>query len=98
MNSKMTTVKCYKCGKTIEVPNMMRQEVRSKVLSPYCCAYTVFVVQWLTHHAWHVRNLGLNDSHPYLCPHCFEEGTPEYEATDYGKQWCEQAEAWIKSV
>ena len=96
MASKTCTVKCHKCGKTIEVPNMVREDVRNKVLFPYCCATTVFIVQWLIHHGWHIRNLGVTDRHPYICPDCFEEGTPEYKANDYGKQWCEQAESWLK--
>lgn len=95
--SKPHTIKCSKCGKTMEVPNLMNEETRDKVLSPYCCTFTVFLCQWLIHHGWHIRNLGIGDSHPYFCPDCFKEGTPEYEARDYGKQWCEQAEAWVKT-
>lgn len=89
-------VKCHKCGKEMLIPNMMRTETRDKVLHPYCCAYTIFTVQWLLHHGWHVRNLGVTDSHPYFCPDCWEEGTPEYSKSAEGKQWCEQAEAWRK--
>lgn len=94
---KPHVVKCYKCGKTMEIPNLMNVETRNKVLSPYCCSFVVFCVQWLIHHGWHVRNLGVTDSHPYFCPNCFEEGTPEFKAHEYGKQWCEQAEEWAKS-
>lgn len=96
MNRKKTIVKCHKCGKTLEVPNMMRQEVREGVLSPFCCAYTVFLVQWLIHHGWHIRNFGLTDSHPYFCSDCWEKGIPEYDGTAYGKQWCEQALKWLE--
>lgn len=98
MTKKTRTVKCHKCGKTMEVPNMYSESTRDKVLSPYCCTTSVFTVQWLIHHGWHIRNLGLTDSHPYFCPDCFEEGTPEYEARDYGKQWCEQAESWLNET
>lgn len=89
-------VKCLECGKEMLIPNMMREDTRNKVLHPYCCAFTLFAVQWLLHHGWHVRDLGLHDTHPYFCPDCWEEGTPEYSKHDAGKQWCEQAEAWRK--
>lgn len=93
---KAHKVKCHKCGKEMLIPNMMSSETRNEVLDPYCCAYTSFCVQWLVHHGWHVRNLGVTDSHPYFCPDCWEEGTPEYEAKDYGEQWCKQAQAWVE--
>lgn len=98
MTSKTHTVKCHKCGNELEMPNMTMEKTRKEVLTPFCCAYSVFSVQWLIHHGWHVRNLGLTDSHPYFCPDCWEDGTPEYNATDYGKQWCEQAEKWIEQT
>lgn len=91
-------VKCSKCGSTLGVPNLMQQNTREKILSPYCCAFTLFCVQWLIHHGWHVRNLGLTDCHPYLCPDCWEEGTPEYEKQDYGEEWCKQAQVWLDSA
>lgn len=90
-------VKCYKCGKAMEIPNLMDDETRNNILSPFCFSFIAFIEQWLIHHGWHVRNLGIGDKHPYFCPDCFEEDTPEYEARDYGEQWCKQAEAWVKS-
>lgn len=96
MTSKTHSVKCHKCGKKLEIPNMMRTKTRDAVLRPYCCTYTLFTVQWLVNHGWHVRNLGVTDNHPYLCPDCWEEGTPEYSKAEHGKQWCEQAQAWLE--
>lgn len=97
MSSNTHIVKCNKCGKTMEIPNLMNDKTRAEVLFPFCCSFSVYVVQWLIHHGWHVRNLGIGDSHPYFCPDCWKEGTPEYEARDYGKQWCEQAQSWLES-
>jgi len=94
---KTHEVKCFKCGKKMTLPNMNMKDRSDKVLSPYCCTGTVFTVQWLIHHGWHIRNLGVTDRHPFFCPDCWEEGTPEYKAHEYGKQWCEQAEMWLKN-
>lgn len=89
-------VKCHKCGREMLMPNLMKTETMEKILHPYCCTFTSFIVQWLIHHDWHVRNLGVTDNHPYFCPDCWEEGTPEYKAFDCGREWCEQAEEWRK--
>lgn len=93
---KTNIVKCHKCGKTIEVPNMYNDKVRKKVLSPYCISAILFSEQWLMYHGWHIRNLGVTDCNPYICPDCWVEGTPEYSKSAEGKQWCEQAEEWRK--
>lgn len=97
MTKKTRHVRCRKCGKEIEIPNLALEKTRKEVLSPFCCAYTLFTVQWLVHHGWHVRDLGLTDSHPYFCPDCWEDGTPEYEKRDYGEVWCKQAQAWMNN-
>lgn len=41
--AKPHIVKCYKCGKTMEIPNLMNEETRDNVLSPFCWSYMVFV-------------------------------------------------------
>lgn len=97
MTNKKRYVRCHKCGKEIEIPNLTLEKTRMEVLRPYCCAYTLFTVQWLVYHGWHVRNLGLTDSHPYFCPDCWEDGTPEYEKHDCGEAWCEQAQKWLNN-
>lgn len=98
MTSKTHTVKCYKCGKKLEIPNMMNTKTRDAVLSPYCCTSILFTVQWILHHGWHIRNLGITDSHPYFCPECWEEGSPEYIKAEHGEAWCKQAQAWLDST
>lgn len=95
IRNKPNKVKCSVCGKELEVPNMYSEKDRSK-LSPFCCAATVFTVQWLVHHGWHVRNLGLHDSHPYYCNDCWVDG-PEYEKKEYGASWCEQLEKLLNN-
>ena len=82
-------IKCHKCGREMLIPNLMKPETRKKI-------FTFFLIQWLIYHGWHVRNLGVTDNHPYFCPDCWEEGTPEYKAFDCGREWCEQAEEWRK--
>lgn len=94
IRSRKKIAKCAVCSDEIEFP-FLREVDRKKVLSPYCCTGTVFITQWLIHHGWHVRNLGIDDSHPFICPNCWKEGTPEYTAKEYGKEWCEQAEKWM---
>ena len=89
-------IKCHKCGREMLIPNLMKTETREKILHPYCCILTSFLIQWLIYHGWHVRNLGVTDNHPYFCPDCWEEVTPEYKAFDCGREWCEQAEEWRK--
>lgn len=89
--SRRNKVRCSECGKEIGVPNVYNEKERSK-LSPYCCAASIFIVQWLIHHGWHVRNLGISDSHPYYCDDCWVVGTPEYSRTEYGDSWCSQVE------
>ena len=87
----MHPVRCSLCGKTIEVPN-----IDNKCLKPYCCATTVFVVQFLIHEGWHIRNLGVADNHPYFCPDCWTEGTPEFSRREYCNAWYEQSMEWLK--
>lgn len=88
-------VKCSKCGKKLIVPGMWSEKDRS-TLKPYCCATTLLHVQWLICHGWHIRNLGIHDNHPYFCPDCWEEGTPEYQKAEFAEQWVEQAKKWMK--
>lgn len=89
--SNKSKAKCSVCGKEIEIPNMY-SEKKLSILSPYCCSTTVFIVQWLIHNGWHVRNLGVQDNHPYYCNDCWIDGTPEYKKADYGDAWCKQVE------
>lgn len=90
------TCRCFKCGKTIEVPKLYLQKDRDACLKPYCCAATVFMVQYLIHEGWHVRNLGLSDRHPYFCPDCWKEGTPEYSRSAYCDDWYQQSQEWLR--
>lgn len=94
LDERQTAVKCSCCGKPLVVPNLFGKKVR-EVLKPFCCATTVLHVQWLIYHGWHVRNLGLHDSHPYFCPDCWKEGTPEYSKSEECEAWCKQAQAWL---
>ena len=95
MNSRIGKVKCYSCGKELEVPNMYSEKDR-KLLEPYCCATTVLMVQWLLHHGWHVTTHEADPSGAYFCPDCFPKGQPEYSKSPYGEDWCDQAEKWMK--
>lgn len=42
------------------------------------------------------RKCTVTDDHPYFCPDCWKEGTPEYKDFDYGREWCKQAEEYRK--
>ena len=95
MDKRVGKVKCYGCGKEIEVPNMYSQQDRNKLV-PYCCATTILLTQWLIHHGWHVTTFEANPSGKFFCPDCFPEGTPEYSKRECGADWCEQAERWMK--
>ena len=95
MDYRVGKVKCHSCGKELEVPQMYSEKER-EILTPYCCAYTVLIVQWLIHHGWHVTTYDAEPSGAYLCPDCFKEGTPEFSRHEYGAQWCKQAEKWMK--
>lgn len=91
---KTELVKCSCCGKTIEVPTMYSDKER-QALKPYCCTSVILIVQWLIHEGWHVRNLGVTDNHPYFCPDCWEDGTPEYQRSKNCNVWYEQVKKWI---
>lgn len=93
---RKSVVKCFCCGKKLIVPGMYGEDLHS--LQPFCCATTVLHVQWLIYHGWHVRNLGLHDSHPYFCPDCWTEGTPEYSRCEYCDEWVEQAKKWMNDI
>lgn len=95
MDSRVGKVKCNKCGKELEIPNMFSEKERNAVLKPYCCATTVLISQWLIHHGWHVTSRDANPSGAYLCPDCYE-GQPEYSRHPHGEDWCKQAEEWMK--
>lgn len=95
MNSRVGKVKCKGCGKELTVPNMYSDKERA-LLKPYCCSIVVLVVQWLIHHGWHVTTYEANPPASYFCPDCFPKGQPEYSRSPYGKDWCEQAEKWMR--
>ena len=94
MDSRVGKVKCKKCGKELEVPNMYAEKER-QLLKPYCPTTVILVVQWLIKHGWHVTNREANPSGAYLCPDCYE-GQPEYSRSEACDAWCKQAEAWMK--
>ena len=95
LHKPTTTVKCSVCGKTIEVPKLYLNGER-ECLKPFCCAATVFTAQYLIHEGWHIRNLGITDSHPYFCPDCWKEGTPEFSRREYCDDWYQQSQEWLK--
>lgn len=97
LHNRRGEVKCHCCGKKLEVPNMYKDADRRK-LQPYCCATSLLHVQWLIHHGWHVRNLGLHDPHPFFCPDCWKDGTPEYGKREYCETWCQQAQDWMNET
>ena len=94
INKTTHDCKCSKCGKVIKVPNLVSDK-NKKCLNPFCCAFTVFVVQYLIHEGWHVRDLGITDRHPYFCPDCWEEGTPEFSKREYCDDWYKQSMKWL---
>ena len=96
MDSRVGQVKCHKCGKTLDIPNMYSEKERNAVLKPYCCATTVLIVQWLIHHGWHVTTHDANPAGAFFCPDCFPKGQPEYSRSAAGQDWCKQAEQWMK--
>lgn len=96
LNEPTVTYRCSKCGKTIEIPHLMNDKERG-YLKPYCWSFMVFAVQYLIHEGWHIRDLGLSDSHPYFCPDCWKEGIPEFKKRDCCDEWYEQSQAWLKS-
>ena len=95
MNSRTETVKCSCCGKELTVPNMYKRKDLD-ILKPYCGAATVLTIQWMIHHGWHITALDAHHKSYFYCPDCFPEGTPEYQEAPYAKDWCEQAEKWMK--
>lgn len=95
-NSRSRIVKCNHCGKELKMPNLLSEKKRKEILSPFCCAGTVFTVQWLIHHGWHCTSYEANPPGEFLCPDCFKEGMPEFHKSKYGEQWCEQAKKWME--
>lgn len=91
--NRVGTVKCYCCGKEIQVPNMLDKDKGE--LKPYCLSTILLLEQWLIHEGWHIRDLGRTDNHPYFCPDCWKKGTPEVHRADYCDEWYEQAKAWM---
>lgn len=73
-NSKTRKVRCFKCGKELEMPNMLSEKLRKEVLRPYCPAGTVFTIGWLITHGWHCTRHEAEPSGAFLCPDCYEEG------------------------
>ena len=94
MDSRVRKVKCHKCGKELEVPNMFSEKDR-QLLIPYCPTAVILTIQWLIKHGWHATNREANPPGAYLCPDCYE-GQPEYRRSKACDEWCEQAEAWMK--
>ena len=94
LNSRVGKVKCCRCGKTLDTPNMYGKDLA--ILEPYCCAATVLIVQWLIHYGWHISTIEANPPHMYYCPDCFPKGTPEFHKSAECDAWCEQAEKWMK--
>ena len=93
MNSRVQKVKCYRCGKTMNTPNMYGKKLEE--LTPYCPTGTILTVQWLIYHGWHCLTHEANPSGAFLCPDCYD-GQPEYHKSGYCEAWCEQAERWMK--
>ncbi len=94
MNSRIGKVKCFSCGKELEVPNMYRQkDIRN--LDPYCPTTVILHVQWLIKHGWHVTKYEANPPGAFFCGDCFKKGTPEYRRSQCCDTWCEQAEKWM---
>jgi len=80
--------KCQKCGKEIEIPFLKTKEL--KQLYPFCATNVILHVQFAIHSGWHVRNLGVTDTHPFFCSDCWDEGTPEYHGFPEDKVWIDQ--------
>jgi len=95
LDSRVGKVRCKKCGKEMEVPNMYGSEERA-LLEPFCCSTVVLHVQWLIHHGWHVAKHEATPSGAFLCEECYTPGIPEYTKSPYCEKWCEQAEAWMR--
>ena len=84
---------CSICRKKIEVPSLTNEE--RYAMKPCCPSWAVFVVQFLIHEGWHIRNLGVDDKHPYFCPDCWTEGTPEFSRRDYCDDWYKQSQEFL---
>lgn len=97
-NSKTSKVRCFKCWKELEMPNMLSEKLRKEVLRPYCPTGTVFTIGWLITHGWHCTRHEADPSGAFLCPDCYEEGTPEYIKTKFVDDWCKQAEDWMNGI
>lgn len=93
MFPKISKCKCSVCGKEILVPNPTEKE--KTIFNPYCCSTVALIVQYLIHEGWHIRNLGVRDNHPYFCPDCWKEGTPEYKKSSHNEDWFKQAVEWM---
>ena len=96
MNSRVGKVKCCRCGKELQIPNMYSDKERREYLKPYCPTAVILVCQWLIHHGWHISSLEAKPPHMYYCPDCFPKGTSEYHKSKECDAWCEQAEKWMK--
>lgn len=93
MDSRVGKVKCKGCGRALKIPNMYGKNLA--VLTPYCPTATIFTVQWLIHHGWHITTFEANPSGAYFCPDCFPKDQPEYHRSSECDAWCEQAEKWM---
>lgn len=94
MQNPTMKVKCFKCGKEIELPNPS-----IKIINSWGCASkAMFIVANLISQGWHIRNRGITDNHPYYCPDCWDGTEPEYTRHPITEIWVEKGKEWLKSI
>lgn len=94
INAPTQKVKCFRCGKELEIPNPP-----IKVLESWgCMAKTVFVVANLLDNGWHIRNRGITDNHPYFCPDCWDCKDEEYHKLRGSDEWVRKGKNWLKEM
>lgn len=97
--SRITKARCSVCGRELDTPNLFSQKDRDEVLKSFCPSSTVLFTQWLIHHGWHVsKSDNIYYGGSFFCPDCFPKGLPEYSGDEIGKEWCVDAERWMREM